>query len=193
MKVINTAIEGLVILEPDLFADERGYFFESFSQRLFDAEVRKICFVQDNESRSCYGVMRGLHFQRPPYAQSKLVRCVHGRVLDVAVDIRKGSPTYGKHVAVELSEKNHRQLFIPRGFAHGYAVLSETALFQYKCDNFYAPQADDGICIWDETLGIDWQIPLTQAILSEKDRQQVCLKDFESPFDYQANLYPEFE
>ena len=193
MKVINTAIEGLVILEPDLFADERGYFFESFSQRLFDAEVRKIRFVQDNESRSCYGVMRGLHFQRPPYAQSKLVRCVHGRVLDVAVDIRKGSPTYGKHVAVELSEKNHRQLFIPRGFAHGYAVLSETALFQYKCDNFYAPQADDGICIWDETLGIDWQIPLTQATLSEKDRQQVCLKDFESPFDYQANLYPEFE
>ena len=189
MKVINTAIEGLVILEPDLFADERGYFFESFSQRLFDAEVRKIRFVQDNESRSCYGVMRGLHFQRPPYAQSKLVRCVHGRVLDVAVDIRKGSPTYGKHVAVELSEKNHRQLFIPRGFAHGYAVLSETALFQYKCDNFYAPQAEAGIQLRDEDLGIDWKIPASEAILSEKDKNYPFLRDIVSDFDVNDKLY----
>ena len=193
MEVIKTDIEGLVIIEPKIFGDARGYFFESFSQREFEAKVRTVNFVQDNESMSSYGVMRGLHFQRPPFAQSKLVRCVKGRVLDVAVDIRKGSPTYGQHVAVELSEDNHRQFFVPRGFAHGFVVLSETAVFQYKCDNFYAPEADGGINIKDETLGIDWQISLEDAILSEKDTKHLCLKDFDSPFDYNINLYPEFE
>lgn len=193
MEIIKTAIEGLVIIAPKMFQDARGYFFESFSQREFEEKVRKINFVQDNESMSSYGVMRGLHFQIPPYTQSKLVRCVKGRVLDVAVDIRKGSPTYGQHVAVELSEDNHRQFFVPRGFAHGFAVLSETAIFQYKCDNFYAPQADGGISIKDDSLGIDWLIPTENAILSEKDINHLCLKDFDSPFDYSMNLYPEFE
>ena len=193
MEVIKTDIEGLVIIEPKIFRDSRGYFFESFSQREFEEKVRKVNFVQDNESASSYGVMRGLHFQRPPFAQSKLVRCVKGRVLDVAVDIRKGSPTYGQHVAVELSEDNHRQFFVPRGFAHGFVVLSETAVFQYKCDNFYAPEADGGINIKDDTLKIDWQISMEKAILSEKDLKHLCLKDFESPFDYNINLYPEFE
>ena len=193
MEVIKTAIEGLVIIEPKVFKDARGYFFESFSQREFEEKVRMINFVQDNESMSSYGVMRGLHFQCPPFAQSKLVRCVKGKVLDVAVDIRKGSPTYGQHVAVELSEDNHRQFFIPRGFAHGFAVLSEIAVFQYKCDNFYAPQADGGISIKDEDLGIDWQIPTENAILSEKDIKHLCLKDFDSPFSIDMNLYPEFE
>ena len=163
MEVIKTAIEGLIIIEPKIFKDSRGYFFESFSQREFEEKVRKVNFVQDNESMSSYGVMRGLHFQRPPFSQSKLVRCVKGRVLDVAVDIRKGSPTYGQHVAVELSEENHRQFFVPRGFAHGFVVLSETAVFQYKCDNFYAPEADGGINIKDETLGIDWGISFEEA------------------------------
>ena len=193
MEVIKTAIEGLVIIEPKIFRDSRGYFFESFSQREFEEKVRKVNFVQDNESMSTYGVMRGLHFQRPPFAQSKLVRCVKGRVLDVAVDIRKGSPTYGQHVAVELSEENHRQFFVPRGFAHGFVVLSETAVFQYKCDNFYAPEADGGINIKDETLGIDWKIPMEQAILSDKDTKHLFFNDFDSPFDYNVNLYPEFE
>lgn len=192
MEVIKTAIEGLVIIEPKVFKDARGYFFESFSQREFEEKVQKVNFVQDNESMSSYGVMRGLHFQRPPFTQSKLVRCTKGKVLDVAVDIRKGSPTYGQHVAVELSEGNHRQIFVPRGFAHGFAVLSETAVFQYKCDNFYAPEADGGISIKDDSLGIDWQIPTENAILSEKDIQHLCLKDFDSPFDYHMNLYPEF-
>nr|WP_306447991.1 dTDP-4-dehydrorhamnose 3,5-epimerase [Odoribacter splanchnicus] len=193
MKAIKTAIEGVVIIEPRIFTDARGYFFESFSQKEFDEKVRPIRFVQDNESKSSYGVMRGLHFQQPPFSQSKLVRCVKGRVLDVAVDIRKGSPTYGQHVAVELTEDNHRQFFVPRGFAHGFAVLSETAIFQYKCDNFYAPEADGGISIKDESLGIDWQIPMENAILSEKDIKHICLEDFVSPFDYNINLYPEFE
>jgi dTDP-4-dehydrorhamnose 3,5-epimerase len=193
MEVIKTKIDGVVIIEPKVFQDARGYFFESFSQREFEAKVRQINFVQDNESMSSYGVMRGLHFQRPPFAQSKLVRCVKGRVLDVAVDIRKGSPTYGQHVAVELSEDNHRQFFVPRGFAHGFVVLSEIAVFQYKCDNFYAPEADGGINIKDDALGIDWQIPMEKAILSEKDLKHVSLKDFDSPFDYDVNLYPEFE
>ena len=192
MEVIKTAIDGVVIIEPKVFKDQRGYFFESFSQREFEAKVRKVNFVQDNESMSSYGVMRGLHFQRPPYTQSKLVRCVKGKVLDVAVDIRKGSPTYGQHVAVELSEDNHRQFFVPRGFAHGFAVLSDTAVFQYKCDNFYAPQADGGISIKDDSLGIDWKIPTDMAILSEKDTLQSCLKDFDSPFSYDEDLYPEF-
>ena len=153
MEVIQTAIEGLVIIEPKIFKDARGYFFESFSQREFDEKVRKINFVQDNESMSGYGVMRGLHFQWPPFTQSKLV---------------------------------------PRGFAHGFAVLSKTAVFQYKCDNFYTPEADSGISLQDESLGIDWQIPITHAILSEKDTKHLCLKDFDSPFDYRVNLYPEF-
>ena len=193
MNIIKTNIEGLVIIEPKVFQDARGYFFESFSQREFEEKVRKINFVQDNESMSSYGVMRGLHFQRPPFTQSKLVRCVKGKVLDVAVDILKGSPTYGQHVAVELTEDNHRQFFVPRGFAHGFAVLSDTAIFQYKCDNFYTPEADGGISIKDESLGIDWQIPTENAILSEKDIKHLCLKDFDSPFDYSMNLYPEFE
>lgn len=189
MEVIKTDIEGVVIIEPKVFKDARGYFFESFSQRIFDEKVRPIKFVQDNESMSSYGVMRGLHFQRPPYAQSKLVRCVKGRVLDVAVDIRKDSPTYGNHVAVELSEDNHRQFFIPRGFAHGFAVLSDTAVFQYKCDYFYTPEADGGISILDESLGIDWHIPAGEAILSEKDTKHCTLGEFDSPFDINANLY----
>ena len=190
MNVIKTAINGVLIIEPRVFEDARGYFFESFSQREFDEKVVPILghtvnFVQDNESMSSYGVMRGLHFQRPPYTQSKLVRCVKGAVLDVAVDIRKGSPTYGQHVAVELTEDNHRQFFIPKGFAHGFAVLSETAVFQYKCDEFYHPEADGGINILDEKLGINWHIPFNKAILSEKDTKHVLLKDFDTPFTYE--------
>lgn len=184
MNVIETDINGVVIIEPKIFEDSRGYFFESFSQKEFDANVRLTTFVQDNESKSSYGVMRGLHFQKPPYTQAKLVRCVKGTVLDVAVDIRKGSPTYGKHVAVELTENNHRQLFIPRGFAHGFAVLSNTAIFQYKCDWFYKLEADGGINILDESLGIDWKIPIDKAILSDKDTKHPMLKDFDSPFTY---------
>lgn len=193
MEVIKTELEGVVIIEPKIFRDARGYFFESFSQKEFEEKVRKIAFVQDNESMSSYGVMRGLHFQLPPFTQSKLVRCVKGKVLDVAVDIRKGSPTFGKHVSVELSEDNHRQFFVPRGFAHGFAVLSETAVFQYKCDNFYAPQSDGGISILDDSLGIDWKLPTDKVILSEKDTKHPLLKDFDSPFKYDMNLYPEFE
>lgn len=191
INVIKTEIEGVIIIEPKVFGDARGYFFESWSQKDFDELVRPIKFVQDNESMSTYGVMRGLHFQRPPFTQSKLVRCVKGAVLDVAVDIRKGSPTFGKHVAVELTEDNHRQFFVPRGFAHGFAVLSETAVFQYKCDNFYAPQADGGISILDNTLDIDWRIPTDKAILSEKDTKHACLKDFDSPFSITEDLYKE--
>lgn len=189
MNIIQTSIEGVVIIEPRLFRDARGYFFESFSQRAFSGQVRPVDFVQDNESCSAYGVLRGLHFQRPPHAQSKLVRCVRGAVLDVAVDIRRGSPTYGRHVAVELTEENHRQLFIPRGFAHGFAVLSEEAVFQYKCDNYYAPEADGGISIRDASLGIDWRIPAEKAILSEKDVRHPLLRDFVTPFDYNEDLY----
>ena len=184
MEVIKTALDGVVVIEPRLFEDARGYFFESFSQREFDEKVGRVVFVQDNESKSSYGVMRGLHFQRPPFTQSKLVRCVKGAVLDVAVDIRKGSPTYGQHVAVELTEENHRQIFIPKGFAHGFAVLSETAVFQYKCDEFYHPEADGGISIFDDSLRIYWKIPMDQAILSEKDTKHPLLKDFDSPFQY---------
>ena len=188
MNVIKTEIEGVLILEPRVFKDARGYFFESFSQRDFEKILaenagpglpKTVNFVQDNESMSSYGVMRGLHFQRPPYTQCKLVRCVKGAVLDVAVDIRKGSPTFGKHVAVELTEENHRQIFIPRGFAHGFSVLSETAVFQYKCDNYYAPQADGGISILDDSLGIDWKIPTDKAILSEKDTKHPMLKEID--------------
>lgn len=193
MKVIKTSLDGVVIIEPHVFLDSRGYFFESFSLREFEEKVQKINFVQDNESMSSYGVMRGLHFQKPPFTQSKLVRCVKGAVLDVAVDIRRGSPTYGEHVAVELTEKNHRQLFIPRGFAHGFAVLSDVAIFQYKCDNFYAPQADGGILIKDDSLGIDWIIPIQNAVLSEKDTKHPLLKDFTSPFSIDQDLYPELK
>lgn len=191
MEVIKTDIEGVVIIKPRIFTDARGYFFESYSKRDFDTQVRPVDFVQDNESCSSYGVMRGLHFQRPPFTQSKLVRCVRGRVLDVAVDIRKGSPTYGRHVAVELTEDNHLQFFVPRGFAHGFAVLSETAVFQYKCDNYYAPQADGGISIQDASLGIDWRIDPSRAILSDKDLRHGMLRDFDSPFDYNTDLYAE--
>ena len=195
MNVIKTKIEGLYIIEPRVFKDARGYFFESFSQRDFDEQVaipligKPLVFVQDNESMSSYGVMRGLHFQAPPFTQSKIVRCVRGAVLDVAVDIRKGSPTYGQHVAVELTEGNHRQFFISRGFAHGFAVLSETAVFQYKCDEFYHPEVDGGISILDDSLGIDWKIPTEKAILSEKDTKHALLKDFDSPFSIEENLY----
>ena len=190
IEVIKTDLEGVLIIEPKVFGDARGYFLESFNAKEF-AEKRRfnINFVQANESMSSYGVMRGLHFQRPPFTQSKLVRCVKGAVLDVAVDIRKDSPTYGKHVAVELTEDNHRQFFVPRGFAHGFAVLSETAVFQYKCDNFYAPQADCGISILDDSLGIDWKIPTDKALLSDKDTKHSLLKDFDSPFDINVNLY----
>lgn len=186
MNVLPTDIPGVLILEPRVFEDARGYFFESFSQREFDEKVvpllgHPVNFVQDNESMSAFGVVRGLHFQRPPFTQSKLVRCVRGRVLDVAVDIRRGSPTFGQHVAVELTEDNHRQFFIPKGFAHGFAVLSETAVFQYKCDEFYHPEADAGIQLLDPALGIDWRIPLESAILSDKDRRQPLLADADLP------------
>ena len=191
MEIIKTGIEGLLILEPRIFKDARGYFFESFSQREFEEKVGPVHFVQDNESMSTYGVMRGLHFQRPPYTQSKLVRCVSGAVLDVAVDIRQGSPTYGQHVAVELTAENHRQFFIPKGFAHGFAVLSETAVFQYKCDEFYHPEADAGISILDDSLGIDWRIPTDKAILSDKDTRHGMLADFQSPFTYPVTINTE--
>ena len=207
MYVIKTDIDGVVIIEPRIFEDARGYFFESFSQREFDEKVRPITFVQDNESKSSYGVMRGLHFQRPPFTQSKLVRCVKGAVLDVAVDIRKGSPTYGQHVECLLCARDEegeriakqfvghifngqwstfngqlgQQFFIPKGFAHGFAVLSEIAVFQYKCDEFYHPEADGGISILDDSLGIDWRIK-DKALLSEKDTRHPLLRDFDSPF-----------
>lgn len=233
MEVIKTNIEGVLIIEPKVFGDKRGYFFESFSQREFDEKVAPILghtinFVQDNESMSSYGVMRGLHFQRPPYTQSKLVRCVKGAVLDVAVDIRKGSPTYGQHVSCLLCGRDEEgkkiavqfeqgsitdnrspltvespltdnrspltaqvglQFFVPRGFAHGFAVLSETAVFQYKCDEFYHPEADGGISILDDSLGIDWKIPTDKALLSEKDTKHALLEDFDSPFSIDVDLY----
>ena len=184
MEIIKTDIEGLIIIKPQIFKDSRGYFFESFSQREFNEKVTPIQFVQDNESCSSYGVMRGLHFQKPPYSQSKLVRCVKGSVLDVAVDIRKGSPTYGKHVAVELSAENHLQFFIPKGFARGFAVLSEEAIFQYKCDEFYTPQSEGGIQLMDECLGINWPISADDAILSDKDKKYPKLSEITSDFDY---------
>ena len=182
MNVIKTDIEGVVILEPRVFTDARGYFFESYNKKAFDELIGRVDFVQDNESCSSRGVMRGLHFQRPPHAQAKLVRCVRGSVLDVAVDIRRGSPTYGRHVSCLLTEHNHRQFFIPRGFAHGFAVLSDTAVFQYKCDNYYCPEADGGISILDPTLGIDWGISPEEAKLSDKDRKHPLLSEFDSPF-----------
>lgn len=185
MAVIKTAIEGVVIIEPKLFGDERGYFFESYNEERFRAETGiETRFVQDNESRSKYGVLRGLHFQQPPYAQAKLVRVVKGRVLDVAVDIRTGSPTYGKYVAVELSEDNHRQLFIPKGFAHGYAVLSDEAIFQYKCDNLYHPECEGAIVWNDPSIAIDWGVAEGDIILSEKDKRNPTLAEIGEVFTY---------
>lgn len=189
MDIIKTAIDGVVIIEPKVFGDHRGYFFESFSERDFNSQVREVRFVQDNESKSSYGVLRGLHFQKPPHAQSKLVRVVKGAVLDVAVDIRKGSPTFGKHVTVELTEDNHRQFFIPRGFAHGFVVLTDEVIFQYKCDNFYAPQYEGAIAWDDPDLGIDWKVPTNRIILSEKDTKHPRLKDADWLFDYNEDLY----
>ena len=191
MNVIKTAIDDVVIIEPTIFGDARGYFFESFSQKEFEEKVRKVRFVQDNESKSKYGVLRGLHFQKGKDAQSKLVRVVKGRVLDVAVDVRRGSPTFGQYVAVELSEDNHRQLFIPRGFAHGFAVLSEEVVFQYKCDNLYAPQSEGAIAWDDPDLGIDWQLPAEAVILSAKDAAHPRLKDAQELFDYNVDYYAE--
>ena len=189
MNVIQTEIPGVVVIEPRVFEDARGYFFESFSQKDFDSQVREVKFVQDNESKSSYGVLRGLHFQKPPHAQSKLVRVVKGSVLDVAVDIRKGSPTFGKYVAVELSEQNHRQFFIPRGFAHGFVVLTDEVVFQYKCDNFYAPQSEGAVAWNDPDLNIDWKVPADKILLSDKDRRHPLLKDADWLFDYNENLY----
>ncbi len=190
MEVIKTEIDGVVIIEPKIFGDERGYFFESFNAAEFARKVGvNTVFVQDNESKSKYGVLRGLHFQKGEFAQSKLVRVVEGRVIDVAVDIRRGSPTFGKHVAVELSKENKRQLFIPRGFAHGFAVLSEEAVFQYKCDNLYAPEHEGAIAWNDPKIGIDWQIRPEDAILSEKDKKHPTLDEAEELFDYNTDYY----
>lgn len=182
MEVIKTNIEGVIIVEPRIFKDGRGYFFESFSQREFEEKVCKTTFVQDNESKSSYGVVRGLHFQKPPFAQSKLVRVIKGAVLDVAVDIRKDSPTFGQYVSVELTGENNRQFFIPRGFAHGFSVLSEEVIFQYKCDNFYSPQSEGAIAWNDSDLNIDWRIPVEEVVLSEKDSKHPKLKDWQSVF-----------
>ena len=188
MEVIKTDIEGVVIIEPRIFKDERGYFYESFSQREFEEKVCRTVFVQDNQSKSSYGVLRGLHFQKPPYCQSKLVRCIKGAVLDVAVDIRKGSPTFGKYVAVELTEENHRQFFVPRGFAHGFAVLTEEAVFQYKCDNFYCKESEGSVAWNDPQLAIDWRIPADKVLLSEKDKLSKNIADAELLFDYNEKL-----
>ena len=179
MNIIPTEIDGVLIIEPRIFQDSRGYFFESFNLREFEEKVGAIDFVQDNESKSCYGVLRGLHFQRDGHSQAKLVRVVKGKVLDVAVDLRRGSGTYGRHVAAELSEDNHRQFFIPRGFAHGFSVLSDEVIFQYKCDNYYCPSSEGAIAWNDPDLGIDWRIPEDKVILSEKDRNHPFLRDYE--------------
>lgn len=191
INVIQTEIPGVVIIEPKLFGDGRGYFMETWSQKDFDEQVFPIKFVQDNESKSCHGVLRGLHFQNGNKSQSKLVRVLKGRVLDVAVDIRKGSPTFGKHVKVELTGDNHRQFFIPRGFAHGFVVLSEEAIFQYKCDNLYAPQSEGAIAWNDPALGIDWQLPAEDVILSEKDKHHPILAECPELFDYSIDYYAE--
>ena len=192
MNVIKTAIPGVLILEPRVFGDERGYFLESWNKRDFEAAIgREIHFVQDNESKSRYGVLRGLHFQTGECSQSKLVRVVSGRVLDVAVDIRKGSPWFGRHVCCELSGENHRQFFIPRGFAHGFSVLSEEAVFQYKCDRLYAPAAEGAIAWDDPALGIDWGLPEADVILSEKDKHHPGLASCDCLFDYNTDLYAE--
>lgn len=182
MEIIETNIKGVFVIVPRVFQDARGYFFESFSQREFDEKVGAVKFLQDNESKSTRGVLRGLHFQKPPYSQAKLVRCVKGRVLDVAVDLRKDSPTYGQYASAELTEDNHLQFFIPKGFAHGFAVLSDEAIFQYKCDEYYHPEVEGGISILDDSLGIDWKMDISDALLSDKDRKNPLLKDFVTPF-----------
>jgi dTDP-4-dehydrorhamnose 3,5-epimerase len=184
MKFIKTAIADVYVLEPSVFEDERGYFLESFNLQKFEENIGPIKFIQDNESKSSKGVLRGLHFQKPPFNQAKLVRCLEGRVLDVSVDIRKGSPTYGKHVAVELSGENKKQIFVPRGFAHGFVVLSESAVFAYKVDNRYAPEYDAGIRFDDEALQIDWRLPQEEVQLSEKDKNLPSFKDLDSPFKF---------
>ena len=189
MNKIKSNIDEVVIIEPQIHSDSRGYFFESFNQKEFEEKVCTTTFVQDNESKSSFGVLRGLHFQKPPFAQSKLVRVVKGAVLDVAVDIRTGSPTFGQHVSIELTEDNHRQFFIPRGFAHGFSVLSEEVIFQYKCDNLYAPQYEGAIAWDDPDLGIDWHIPKDKMLLSEKDKIHPRLKEAEWLFDYSDMLY----
>ena len=189
MKFTEQKLKGVFVIEPQVFGDSRGYFMESYKKELFEKYIGVVDFIQDNESRSSYGVVRGLHFQRGEWSQSKLVRVTQGRVYDVVVDLRRTSPTFGQYVGIELSDENKKQLFVPRGFAHGFAVLSEIAVFQYKCDNFYAPQADGGIQLRDESLGIDWKIPVAEAILSEKDLKHPLLKDYDSPFDYTINLY----
>lgn len=191
MEVIKTDIKGLYILEPHVFKDERGYFFESFSQKEFNEKVFPVRFVQDNESKSNYGVLRGLHFQKGKHSQSKLVRVVKGRVLDIAVDIRKGSPTFGQHVSCELTADNHRQFFVPRGFAHGFVVLSEVAVFQYKCDNVYAPESEGALAWDDPDLGIDWVVPSDKVLLSAKDKAHPRLKDATELFDYNIDYYAE--
>ncbi|HBG40969.1 MAG TPA: dTDP-4-dehydrorhamnose 3,5-epimerase, partial [Porphyromonadaceae bacterium] len=178
MTIIPTTIPSVVIIEPKVFGDERGYFFESFSEKIFREKVCDTHFVQDNESKSSYGVLRGLHFQKPPFAQAKLVRVIKGAVLDVAVDIRKGSPTFGQHVAVELTAENKRQLFLPRGFAHGFVVLSPETLFQYKCDEYYHPESEGGIRWDDPSLKIDWKIAEKDILLSEKDKKNPFLQEF---------------
>lgn len=189
MEIIKTDIKDVMIIKPKIFGDNRGYFFESFSQKTFVEKVCNTCFVQDNESKSKYGVLRGLHFQKPPYAQSKLVRVVQGSVLDVAVDIRKGSPTFGKYVAVELNEENHLQLFIPRGFAHGFAVLSAEVIFQYKCDNYYHPESEGSIAWNDPSLGIDWRVETRDSLLSDKDEKSPLLSEAPWLFDFNEKLY----
>ena len=189
INVVETFIPGVFIIEPKVFGDARGYFMESWSQRDFDAAVRPIRFVQDNESKSRYGVLRGLHFQKGKYTQSKLVRVVSGRVLDIAVDIRVGSPTFGKYVACELSDQNHRLFFIPRGFAHGFSVLSEEAVFQYKCDNLYEPSSEGAIAWDDPALGIDWGLPKADILLSEKDQHHLPLREADGLFDYNIDYY----
>ena len=179
MNYIETSIKGVWVIEPKVFADKRGYFFESWKKEEFESHIGKVDFVQDNESRSSYGVLRGLHYQKGEFSQAKLVRVIKGKVLDVAVDLRKSSPTFGKYVAVELSEDNKRQFFIPRGFAHGFVVLSDDAIFTYKVDNVYAPQAEAGIKWNDETVNVEWPIPAADVIVSDKDDKAVALKDAE--------------
>lgn len=184
MKFIKTKIQDVIIIEPSVFGDDRGYFFESFNLEKFEENVLPVKFIQDNESKSSKGVLRGLHFQKPPFSQAKLVRCIEGRVMDVAVDIRKGSPTYGKHVAIELSGENKKQLFVPRGFAHGFAVLSKTAIFAYKVDNIYAPEYDSGIKYNDKDLNINWILTENEVQLSAKDNNLSFFKDLDSPFKF---------
>ncbi|MBO7055344.1 MAG: dTDP-4-dehydrorhamnose 3,5-epimerase [Bacteroidales bacterium] len=182
MEAIKTDIEGVYIIEPKVFKDQRGYFFESYNKLSLESLGIDYTFVQDNQSKSSYGVIRGLHFQKPPHAQTKLLRVVEGKIIDVAVDIRKGSPTYGKHVAVELSAENFKQLLIPTGFAHGFSVLSETAIVQYKCTDYYHPETEGGIMFNDSDIDIDWGIPLDEAVVSDKDLKHPSFAEFESPF-----------